>query len=168
MDDALLREGYFQRAAAWHPDAPEGDAEKFRTLQEAHRILRNPASRLRHLLDLQDGEPPAAGPPVCPDVFLETSAVLQQARALAPRLDAARSPLARALLAGEHSATNRRIAAALATVDERLDEANASLSRLDAAWPDVAAADLAALAAQFGFLIRWRTELAEWKFRLAQ
>jgi DnaJ-class molecular chaperone len=47
-----VHQAYRQLAKRYHPDAPSGDAENFKILSEAHRVLTDPKRRARYDLTL--------------------------------------------------------------------------------------------------------------------
>lgn len=168
VDAEELKAAYLRLSAEAHPDAAGGDAARFREIQEAHRVLRHPASRLRHLLEVQFGAVENLPPSADQEMFLRVGAVLQRARDARQRRDAARSALARALLVADESAVRRDLEEAVLGVEEALAEADSREAVLDANWPAVEPLELARLASDRVYLMRWKSELAEGLFRLAE
>lgn len=166
VDVEELKAAYLRLSAEAHPDAAGGDAVRFREIQEAHQVLRHPASRLRHLLELQFGAVENLPPSTNPEMFLRVGAVLQRARDVRQRRDAARSALTRTLLVADESAVRRDLEEVASGVEEALAGADRREAALDAAWPDVDPGELARLTADRVYLTRWKSELAEWIFRL--
>jgi curved DNA-binding protein CbpA len=168
LDEAALKEKYLRLAANRHPDASGGDEEKFHRVQEAYKTLREPAARLRHLLDLEfpahrkDGEQAPHA-----ELFLRAGSALQAARAVSQRLESTSSALARALLSPEIAAALRQIREAFQSVQQAEDELAGQLEDLDRRWPDVSPDELSGLASSFRFLARWTAQLSEWEFRLS-
>ncbi len=168
IDEEVLKENFFVRAAALHPDAPGGDAEKFQDLQTARKTLWDPTDRLRHLRELRfpgvvPGEFRSSG-----DLFEEVGGAVRRAGEAVRKHSAAGSALARAVAAG-------KAADALAAVRKVREQATSAeqalvkkLDELDARWPGVEAAELDQLASAWKFMTRWQQELAEWEFRLGQ
>lgn len=157
LDPAAVRTAFQQRARVLHPDSAAGDAEAFAALNSAQRTLTVPAARLRLLLG--DAPIPAAPPDI--EMGFRLGAFLREAdKALADH-EAARTPLDRALAAGELARVRRTAAELTAAVATHQTEAERQLRALDAAWPAVAAESLAALAGAFTFLDRWTTQLRE-------
>lgn len=163
LDPEVLKTAYFRLAAEHHPDGEGGDAEKFRALQVAHRTLRDPASRLRHLGELTFGSAGAGATGRSQEVglFLEVGALLQEVEAWQKRRAGTRTALARALLQEEGQGLRGRVGAALEAVETRLAESGRELEALDARWPEVAAEELQSLATGWRFLQRWKVALAE-------
>jgi hypothetical protein len=169
IDEAALKERYLQLAAARHPDSSGGGDEKFHHLQEAYRTLREPASRLRHLLELESPSERrnAAGAAPHADLFLSAGSAVQSARTIAQRLENTTSVLGRALLSPEIAAALRQVREAFQSIQEARDELAQRLADLDRRWPEVSPNELTVLASSFKFLERWAAELSEWEFRLS-
>jgi curved DNA-binding protein CbpA len=159
----------FQRAAAQaHPDG-SGSEEAFTQLTQAYQILRDPASRLKHLIALEYPNSPA--PAEMPADVMELFPLIAQAREKTDRWlarsKAASSALQRALLDQELaqirrdcSAAEDRLTAAMTRVIERVRE-------LDRAWPSPASADeLPRLQSRLAFLEKWQAQLREALLRL--
>jgi curved DNA-binding protein CbpA len=167
LDEADLQEKYLRLAARWHPDAPTGDGGKFRELQEARKTLKDPAARLRHLLDLEGYENPPGGkfqPPA--DLFLEVAEALEAAKRIAARLSAAPSSLARALLTGERVAVERKIRQVMHDLAGHRNRCLAQISECDARWPEKNLPHLDRIRNEMVYLIRWENELRERGFLL--
>ena len=110
IDEPALKETYLRLAADRHPDASGGDDEEFHLVQEAYKTLRDPATRLRHLLELvfptfkrDGGHVPHA------DLFLQAGNAVQAARTVWQRFENTSSALARALLSPEIAEALRQI-----------------------------------------------------------
>src|SRR4051812_43337553 len=78
LEPEALREAFQRRAASLHPDtAATGDSGAFAALNRAHSVLREHASRVRYLLDLEHstpGEPSRTVPDTLSDTFMELAA----------------------------------------------------------------------------------------------
>ena len=168
IDEGTLKERYLRLAANRHPDAPGGDDEDFHLLQEAYKVLREPATRLRHLIELEfPNHVPAGGHAPHAELFLRAGSAVQAARAVSQRLEKANSALARALLSPEIAEALRQIREACEAVRKADNELADELRALDARWSDVSPDELSALASSFKFLARWQAQLSEWEFRLS-
>ena len=168
IDEPELKEKYLRLAADRHPDASGGDDEEFHLVQEAYKTLRDPAARLRHLLELtfptfrrDGGHVPHA------ELFLRAGNAVQAARMIWQRFENTSSALARALLSPEIADALRGIREASGFVQEAEDELESQLDDLDTRWPDVSPDELSALATAFRFLARWKSQLSEWEFQLS-
>jgi curved DNA-binding protein CbpA len=168
IDEAALKEKYLRLAAKRHPDLSDGDSEKFSLLQDAYKTLREPAARLRHLMELEfpDSDAPSDFTPDA-QLFMSAGTAVQSAKAVFSRLENATTALARALLSPEIAAALRQVREAMKSVQHTMDQGKARLENFDARWPEVSATELAGLALSFTFLSRWLSQLSEWEFRLA-
>jgi len=168
IDEAALKEKYLRLAATRHPDLSGGNDEKFHLLQDAYKTLREPALRLRHLMELEfpgGGSQSDSAPHA--ELFMSAGSAVQAAKAVFSCLENSTSALARALLSSEIAEALRRVREAFQSIQRARDELTMRLKNLDIRWPEVSADELAALASSFRFLARWTAQLSEWEFRLA-
>jgi hypothetical protein len=165
LEEEQVRENFQRLAASAHPDGSGGDNARFVALNEAWQTLRSPMSRLRHYLELTAPEllpHPGSQPAANADLFMEIAEAQQCAGAVAGRLAAAKSPLARALLEPEKAAAR-----------ERLESLAAQVARETAVIHEVlreGAAPPAALATALGQLVffeKWSAQLRERLLALA-
>lgn len=174
LDAEALQAAYLRRSRAAHPDHAGGDTALSMELNAARELLKEPESRLKHLLDLEGGEAGAAWTTVPMSdrlmaVFTRLSALLPRVDAWAKKRDTAASALARALLAGEQMTLQEELETVLAELGNRRAELLESLPELDrqrAAAPQAALATLRALRAQFAYLGKWRGQAREALLRL--
>lgn len=162
LDADALKDDFHRRSVSLHPDTG-GDAEAFAQLNTAYQTLRDPASRLRHLLELEAPELLTQAqqiPPTLADRFMRVAATRQSAASFLAKHRAASSPLARALLAGEHATQAQNLNAALADLEAAQTEALASLREIDADWP-LHLPKLARLQAELSYLEKWTAQLRE-------
>lgn len=160
LDEEALKENYLRLAAAWHPDAVGGDVEKFRELQEARKVLLNPAARLRHLLALE-GSAAGGNFPPSSELFLEVAGALDGAKKITAGFQAARSSIARAGLAGSRVVAERQVARAAETVAGHTAACLARIAEMDAAWPEKNFPALEEIRARLVYLARWDAALQE-------
>lgn len=172
LDAEALKEAFHRATAQEHPDVAGGSGENAAALNAAYAILREPASRLRHLLETEwpDSSPsPTVIPSALADFFGRIATLRQAGAALAKKEAAAHSPLARALLAGDRAAHRRELQAVLAHLGAAEAAAVADLRALDSAWEqrDPAMPSLLGVAQQqFSFLAKWQAQLREDLFKL--
>ncbi|HZJ14666.1 MAG TPA: hypothetical protein VFD27_06435 [Chthoniobacteraceae bacterium] len=158
----LLKTEFHRRCAAEHPDAG-GETPQFAALNAAYRTLRDPVTRLRHLLELENPEALARAaqvPPALADEFMRLAAVRQAAEATLVKWRAAQSLLVRAALAGELAREQRRIDDALGGMAAAQERALARLRNLNAGWRDHLE-ELAALHAELSYMNKWIGQLRE-------
>src|SRR4030095_14649998 len=88
INGAELKEKYLRLAATRHPDLSDGDGEEFHLFQDAYKTLRDPAARLRHLMEL---EFPAGGSQnesaLHSELFMCAGSAVQAAKAVFLRLE---------------------------------------------------------------------------------
>jgi curved DNA-binding protein CbpA len=167
-----VRESFQRAAAEQHPDAPGGEEARFAALNAAHTILREPATRLRHLLELAAPDRAAGNVPIpsaLADLFMDIAGLRQAVQGFRQKLEAAGSPLTRALLAGEQADLRRKLEAALERVTAAHEAALVDLRAIDAVWEahgDAAWSEIANLQARFAFLGKWMGQLREDLFQL--
>lgn len=172
LDAAALKEAFHRATAEQHPDVAGGSGENAAALNAAYAVLREPAARLRHLIEREwpDIVPaPAPIPPALADFFGRIATLRQSGAALAKKEAAAQTPLARALLAGERAAHRQELESTLGALETAEAAATAELRDLDAVWDtrDAATAPrLAAFQQRFAFLLKWQAQLREDLFRL--
>ena len=108
LDSEALKEHFHRQTAERHPDVSGGgDGGDFASLNAAFAVLRDPASRVRHLLELEAPErlsPAQEIPPGLGDLFMRIAAFRHALDVFSKKEIAASSALARALLAGERLA----------------------------------------------------------------
>ncbi len=168
IDPAALKSAYLAQAAKLHPDAEQGDDASFTELQEAHRVLGQPALRIRHLIELTyPDEVVGNALPSHSALLFDLGSALQRVKAAVEQRDKASTALGRAVAAGAISAARQALTAAQAPLAQVEIGIFAQLSVLDTRWPDVSVEELSALARELSFLARWKGEVAEWEFRLA-
>ena len=161
LDEAALRDAFHRLAAALHPDAHTGDAEKFAELNAAFSTLRDPVKRLRHWLELESPDAlqrPTVIPPDLAELFPVIGAARQALLDFAARRRAATTALSRALLAGDEAKVRATADCARTALDAARTNAIEGLHALDAGSPPEV---LAALHGRFAFLEKWDAQLRE-------
>ncbi len=158
LDAVELKEKFHALTARHHPDIA-GEAGDFQALNAAYQTLREPRTRLRHLLELECASIPGAdAPPGIAALFMKMSALQQAFNAFKP----ASTPLAQALLAPERWKLIRSFKECLAVLDAGMDELLEELRRIDSEWPDKKPVDrLAALCQGFSYLSKWTGQARE-------
>jgi curved DNA-binding protein CbpA len=172
LDGDVLKDAFHRATAQQHPDVTGDSGEQAAALNAAYATLRDPALRLRHLLDLEwpGASPPSAG--IAPELadFFGKIAVLRQAGvALAKKAAAAQAPLSRALLAGDQAAHRRELEAVLSILASAETAAGDELRAIDAHWnerEETTRHSLAALQQRLAFLSKWQAQLREDLFHL--
>ncbi|MDQ3621399.1 MAG: J domain-containing protein [Verrucomicrobiota bacterium] len=172
LNPEQLQERFHQIGARLHPDVAPQDPNEFARLTSAYQVLREPAARLRHLLELEFPDEltkPAAIPAGLRDLFMQIAPVHEGLAAFLRKHTEATSALARALLASERVGWNRTLGAKRAMLEDRLAGVFEQLRRLDASWSSAvqeSGGELAALHAELSFLGKWTAQLREAQLQL--
>jgi DnaJ-domain-containing protein 1 len=159
VDAENLKSRFHKLSAERHPDAAGGHGTAFTELNAAWQALREPAGCLRHFLELE--HPSALGaagktPPELGDLFMRIAAFRQAAQKFGLKLEAATSPLTKAVLEGERLVFRSRLSDLATEVEARTVECMTTL-RSEGAEPAQLATQLASLV----FLAKWTAQLAE-------
>lgn len=165
LAEDVVRDAFHRLAAEHHPDKTGGDSAPFAQLTAAFEVLRNPVTRLKHLIDLENLASSGVQPGVPPDLVELFPAVAQSRQQIAAAIERRRSApnaLARSL-AMVDTASARRSAEQLNQQLEALYSAAIDkLREIDTDWPGPAArAGLPLLHARLAFLAKWRDQLCE-------
>lgn len=165
LDVTTLKASFLERAKVAHPDTASGDAAKFESLREAYEILKEPATRLRHLIELETAQSPAKNPPTGNfDLFSAVCKTVEQTRTRVSEASRASGPLARSLAAVQLAALQKS-ACAIATEINQAEQILADcLAKLDASWPQYEAA--AELASDFAFTAKCQNQIGECLFEI--
>jgi curved DNA-binding protein CbpA len=164
LDPDEIKERHHAAMASAHPDKSSSSARSATVLNEARRVLENPALRLRHLLALEfpDQKPAAASNPDW-DFFQKTGAAAMLAQDLSTKLRAATQPIVRATLLA-------RIAGCISTLEQLQKETRhrreALLERLRSlSQSPLSPTDLQSWSNEWTFLERTETSLREARLR---
>lgn len=170
LDPETVQTRYRQLAAQWHPDSPQGDAGRFAALTRARDQLLDPASRLRllskRLRSHSDSSPSPFLPPQ--ELFSTIHTALELAKSAIEQRRSATTAIAKAASLQKIHQARAGIRDALARMKDWRAKTEASLSCLDAAWPDISPSQLETLAAEFSFQNKWNTALEEMAFSLEE
>lgn len=174
LDAGALKEAFHHASITSHPDvAGSGDAARFEAASAAYTALRDPVSRLRHLLELEAPEElarPQEIPPDAADLFMRLAEFRQALTVFQKKEDTAGHGLARALLAGERQALLRRAGTLQTELHGAEEAAFALLRAIDTDWEPRAAdaaARVAALHQRLAYLSKWHAQLKESLFKLS-
>ena len=141
-----------------HADKSTGDGDRATRLNEARRVLENPASRLRHLLELEFPNFESTQKPEPDwDLFSRTGAAAKRATQAAATLNSATSPLARAVASIQAAETRKNL---LALQDELTHKA-AHLKEKTRSIPLAEPQALSDLAEEWTYLNRWKSVIHE-------
>jgi curved DNA-binding protein CbpA len=173
LDADMLKNRFHQLSAERHPDAA-GDTGKFTALNTAYAVVRDPAARLKHLLELEAPEAldtsATAIPPWLAERFMQVATLRRELDAFVHERGAATTPLARALAASEAALQRHDVERTVAKLEAARDRCIDAVRQEDAAWDqrdEAAGARIAALQRELSFLSRWIDQLREGLLQLS-
>ena len=173
LDAERLKEKFHALAATHHPDVARGGDADFTMLNEAYNILRDPKSRLRHLLELEFPGAISRSPQIpqaLGDLFMRVGALLQRLDSFSKKQRLAESQLAKALLEPEKFSILDDLEDLLAVVNEHQTLLLDELRALDAMWQQdktAAANRLVEVFQSLAFIFKWAEQLREGTVKLA-
>ena len=148
VDPDSLKQKFLALSAEVHPDRVHnsGDSEKQRAqerytdLNAAYNCLREPKSRLQHLLELELGVKPGNVqniPPDLMDVFLEVSQACRDADAFLAETATVNSPLLRVQMFERGQEWTGKLTALQKRLNSRHERLMEELKSIDAGWDAV-------------------------------
>ncbi len=173
VDEDALHARFEQISRETHPDA-HGDADRFAEANAAFSAVRNPASRLRHLLEIyaadfgvswRTGEVPME----LIKVFMQIGPFLQRCDDYLTKQENASSRLAKALLAKEATEVRQelgRLQGQLQTLRASADKRLASLGESSLWKNEAGLRQIAQLYQEYSFLDKWEAQVASRAFKL--
>jgi curved DNA-binding protein CbpA len=169
LDGEVLKAAYVRESRSAHPDQAGGDAESSADVNAAYELLKEPESRLKHLLELEGAEAGVAWGTVPMEeslmsVFLRLGPVLQRVEAFSKKQEAAASALARALMAGEQMALQEVLEALMGELEALRAELEGALPEVDqlrAAGAADAVERMRTLRAKFAYVRKWQGQSRE-------
>lgn len=163
-----IKERYLRLAAKYHPDGAGGNDRAFADLQVAYKGLLDPAGRVRHLLAVKFPEFQAVSSAMpLTELFMEVGPVLQQAKVTIEQSEKATATLSRTMAALAVAETLEKLRKVRAAAEKARLDLETRLQGFNDRWPEVEPGSLARWASEWNFLAKWRGELNEWEFRLA-
>ena len=176
LDEERVKETFHRLSRERHPDqVATATADGFAELNAAQAALRDPKSRLRHLLALEYPHVAVSGPAIVPpalaDLLFPVHTLLQRIDAFLARQAAASGALARALLSGEQFTLREEAENQLADLEKLHATLLAGLQDFDAtSWhqrPPGAEATLLGFYHGFAYLSRWIEQFRERMYQLS-
>lgn len=169
IDLDALGDLFADKSKTTHPDrAADGD---FATLNEAFRTLRDPASRILHLLTLSGEEPRLkAATAEVSACFGQVANCLQRFDRMLQTLSQETSSLLRAIKIREGQAILSDSDKLTEGLNSQKQELLRAMTQIDARWPTDRAADrdsLAQIACDLRFIEKWLAQIGERRLRLA-
>ncbi|HEY0791679.1 MAG TPA: hypothetical protein VGD78_11500 [Chthoniobacterales bacterium] len=171
LDPDEVKEAYVRQSErAYHRTDADGDAERA-TLNQAFRVLREPSTRLEHLLALTKKESlaPRQVSAEVSRLFGQTANQLQVADRFLTQLSGKTSVLLRAIHLQEAPGLRADLDSLASTLGASENAHLNELKRLDEVWqedPGLAREPLAQLAFELTFLEKWQGQLRERLLRL--
>ena len=173
LDPEQVKETFHHLSRTLHPDQQAEATGDFARLNEAQATLRDPKSRLRHLLELEHPQVRLAGPAGIPpglaNLFAPVHGLLQDVDSLLGKKISACSALAKALLARDEFTLREKVENSLAELETLEADALAELQAFDTEWTSglPGGADrLHMFYQRFAYLSRWIAQLRERLFQL--
>ncbi len=170
LDDDFLKEAFVRRSEKLHRETDT--TAELQLLNEAFRILQNPSSRIRHLLELKDG------PPISTEANSEVAQLFGQVmRAIEEfdrRFDSAaseNSPVLRAMHINDLTAAEDGLEAIRISVEKQERRLHDELNGIDRDWlahGEKQQRRLAQIAAELSFLQRWSGQIRERTLRFEE
>ena len=173
LDPEALKEKFHALSAEHHPDVAKDSRIDFAQLNTAYQILRDPITRVRHLLELEFPQALTehrAIPSDIADLFLRICQTQQAIQNFRTRENQATTPLARALLMSEKLNLREQLEAILVLLDEKQRSCLDELRNLDVGWGQetgTPATILSALHLKLAYLSKWLQQLRDCLFTLA-
>lgn len=170
LDEEVLKSAWIEKGRAAHPDQAGGDAALSAEINEAYEVLREPESRLKHLLELEHPDEAWATVPMeerLMQVFMKLGPVLQKVEAFAKKREAATSALALALLAGEQMRVQEDLEERMGELSDLRERLEAELLEVDALRGGSDGMEaMRVLRAKFAYVGKWQRQAREALMRL--
>lgn len=186
LDAEALKEKFHMLSATVHPDRVHGAGESTRqtaadhytALNAAYQCLREPKTRLHHLILLERGKKPGDSNQIPDDLlrlFTLMGGLVRQADTLLAEKSRITSPVLRVQLIERALPCLGSMSQLQSSLRARRDELDSELRQLDAAWPtmprgpaitEAQLQNAERLYHLYGFIDRWLAQLQERAFQL--
>ena len=165
--ETALKQAFHRATAQHHPDIAGGSGDRAAALNAAYAVLQDPASRVRHLLELEAPEALTVRPDIGAEMsgFFGKIAELRQASVAHGK----KNTLAQALAAVDREALRGEIERMLGVLRDSESAALLQVRALDTRWGQGDSQVPTLLAAQqqhLAFLAKWQAQLREDLFHL--
>jgi curved DNA-binding protein CbpA len=177
LDPERLKQKFLARSTEVHPDrvhtAPEAvrkaAGERYAELNAAYNCLREPRERLRHILELELGAPPAdleRLPSAMTDGFFELGRLCKEADVFLTEKNRVRSPLLKVQLFERGQEWTDKLFAEQRRLNASRDGLLAELQGMNAMWeaasnPGLPLERLEQIYRSLGYLGRWSEQIQE-------
>ncbi|MDH4477037.1 MAG: J domain-containing protein [Verrucomicrobiaceae bacterium] len=167
LDEEVLKAAWIEQGRAVHPDQAGGDAMLSAEVNAAYEVLREPETRLKHLLEVEFPEASAMWATVPMEealmqVFMKLGPVLQRVEAFAKKKAAATSALAEALLMGEQMRVQEELEERMEALGALRDGLEAGLVEVDVLRGEGDAGKameaMRVLRAKFAYVGKWQRQ----------
>jgi hypothetical protein len=164
VDLDLLDKNFSRLAATYHPDQQNGEAMMFQKIQEATRLLRHPAKRLRLLAGevTMDKKIPVAAQ----ELFSSIVMALQRATEVTTKYHASSGPLLKALMMKDLLKVHTQLITAQKSLHQWRSSLDQELQEMNLQWPQVSNEELLSLSYAFLMEQRWNHQLKEALFQI--
>jgi hypothetical protein len=171
LDEERLKAKFHTLTVEHHPDVASGKNDVFSTINLAYETLRNPRTRLKHLLELEAPELVARhlpAPAAIGNLFLDMGERTQRLTVFLKKRTFASSALTKAMLMNEQLQLQEDLEAWLEVLESEKRRWLEKLPGLDAEWTNEnrSAAPLAEVAQALGYLDKWTAQIREGVVRL--
>jgi DnaJ-domain-containing protein 1 len=188
IDPEILKQKFLVLSSEVHPDRVHNSSEtdkrnaqdRYTSLNAAYNCLKEPKSRLHHLLELELGTKPGnvqAIPSDLMEVFMQVSQLCREADAFLAESQAVNSPLLKVRMFERGQEWTDKLTALLKLLNAKGDALVGELKSLDAEWPGRPEAQpanrgrmlrrLEELYQLFSYFARWSGQIQERIVRLS-
>ena len=190
LDEAGLKETFLQLSVELHPDRAQRGAESerqarhetFLELQNAYNTLHDPRTRLRHLLELEQGRKPKeieSIPDDMVELFLKVGNECREVDAFLREKNAARSPMLRAALFERTQDWKDSLGKCIEIIQDRLNRLTNRMREMNRDWESAAPPGTPArqealpcdaleeIYRDLAYLIRWQEQIRERNLQLS-
>lgn len=179
LNSSDLQARFHALASQTHPDANTSSEQKsaatnFSEINEAHRALSNPVSRLEHLLNREAPDELEALQKAdlsldLSELFMKVATLLREANTFHQQQSLSLSPVSRAVIRAEHLSLKHDLDRTLKRVDDLWHQCEQQIQAADSVWdrrtPGILR-QLATVLREMKFLQRWRVQLREARFQM--
>ena len=189
LDEELLKAKFLELSSEVHPDrihgAPEEEKQRanqrFADLNSAYHCLREPKTRLQHLLELESGTRPKEIqqiPPETMDLFLEIAQLCRDVDGFLSQRAGVTSPVLKVEMFERSQEWTDKLTAVQRRLNAEREALAAELKQMNPAWEEATASgearsrslplgQLQKVGSQLGYLTRWAAQIQERVVQLA-
>ena len=182
LDGELLKAKFLQLSAEVHPDRVHGASaadkqrahERSAELNAAYNCLREPKSRLQHLLELETGARPKQVEQISPgtmDLFMKIGQLCREADGFLAERSKVSSPLLKVQMFERAQAWTEKLTAMQTELSASREKLDGELKQMNASWETAPAgsarsralplAELERAWRDYSYLVRWSGQIQE-------